>query len=100
MTIDDKAITQNGDLSQLGGILTNIINDLLIAGGFITSIVIVVRGIRYILSAGDPKATQSAKSAITVGIIGLVIILLAVLIVQVLGKLLGSGLQLNVINIG
>jgi hypothetical protein len=86
-------------LSELADILVGIINDLLAVAGVVTIIIIVVGGIRMILSAGDIKAMQSARASVTFGIVGLVIILLAVAIVIIVGKFFGVS-NLTFVHIG
>jgi hypothetical protein len=43
---------------------------------------IIVGGLRYVLSAGDPKNTQAAKDTILYAVIGVVVALLAYAIVN------------------
>lgn len=97
--------TINGtNLAQLGDIFGRVVSVLIGIAGAIGIILIVIGGIRYILSSGDPKAMQSARNALTFAIIGLIIILLALAIVLLIGNVLGAnngnGQPLNVIHIG
>lgn len=63
------------------------INLLLYITGISAVIVIVVGGLRYVLSGGDPKNTAAAKDTIMYAAIGLVVSLLAFAIVNfVLGQ--------------
>jgi hypothetical protein len=89
----------NVSISQLGDIIKRVIDALFGIAGAVIILIIIVGGVRYILSAGDPKAVQSAKGTITFAVIGLVIILLAVVIVNVIGNLLGAS-NLTVVRIG
>lgn len=50
--------------------------------GAVAVIVIIVAGISYIVSAGDPQRTAKAKDAILYAIIGLFVAILASAIVQ------------------
>jgi len=69
-------------------IWTRIINILLVVIGMISVIMIVVGGIRYTVSAGDPKAVTDAKNTILYAVVGLVVAALAGAIVNfVLGRL-------------
>lgn len=57
--------------------------------GVVAVIVIVVAGISYIVSAGDPQKTAKAKDAILYACIGLVVAILANIIVFfVMGRVL------------
>lgn len=68
----------------------NSINALLIIAGIACVIVIIIGGFLYIVSAGNPDRTKSAKDAILYAIIGLIISLGAFAIVNfVLGGIGG-----------
>lgn len=64
-----------------GGI-TQIINALLWIVGVVSVIMIIVGGLRYVLSGGDPKNTQAAKDTILYAVIGVVVAVLAYAIVN------------------
>ena len=68
-------------VSVQGGV-TQIINALLWIIGVVSVIMIIVGGLRYVLSAGDPKNTQAAKDTILYAVIGVVVALLAYAIVN------------------
>ena len=75
---DDLDIPKNSaDASALQTILSTV---FLLAGG-IALIFIVVGGLKYVLSAGDPSQTAKAKDTILYAVIGLIIALLAFVIV-------------------
>lgn len=62
-------------------------NTLLFAVGVIAVIMLIIGGIKYITSSGDPKGTQSAKDTIMFAVVGVVVALLAYAIVNfVLGQ--------------
>lgn len=50
------------------------------AGGIACVIVIVVAGILYSLSGGDPNQTKQAKNAILYAVVGLIVIVMAFVI--------------------
>ncbi|MCC7543579.1 hypothetical protein IT415_02625 [bacterium] len=58
------------------------VNTLLFIVGVASVIVIIVGGLRYVLSGGDPKNTAAAKDTILYAAIGLVVSLLAYAIVN------------------
>ncbi len=62
---------------ELGSQIGNITNVLITAVGVISIIMIIVGGIRYVLSAGDSKNTTAAKDTILYAVIGVVVALLA-----------------------
>ncbi len=57
----------------LGGILKNVINVMLYLAGAIAVIMVVVGGIRYITSDGDPGAASKAKNTIIYALVGIVV---------------------------
>lgn len=80
-TGSDSAVCQtNTDL--IGGILKNVINILLFFAGTISVIVIIVGGIRYITSDGDPGSASKAKNTIIYALVGLVIAIMSFAIVN------------------
>ena len=62
--------------------ITRAVNILLFVTGVSAVIVIVVGGMRYVFSGGDPKNTAGAKDTILYAVIGLVVSLLAYAIVN------------------
>ena len=85
----DKTQTQ-ADNSIYGpnGIITKIANIVAIIVGVAAVIVIMISGIQYMLSTGDPGKVSRAKDAIIYAVIGLVIAVLArTLVVFIVGKL-------------
>lgn len=52
-------------------------------GGVIAVIVIIIAGYTYVTSAGDAGAITKAKNSILYGVIGLVIVLMAFVITQI-----------------
>lgn len=62
--------------------ITNIINILLFIVGVAAVIVIIIGGLRYILSSGDQASITSAKNTILYAVIGLIVALLAYAIVN------------------
>jgi hypothetical protein len=70
--------TQGG----LSSSIVNIVNILLFIVGAIAVIMIVIGGLRYILTQGDQSSIQQAKNTVLYSIIGLIIALLAYAIVN------------------
>jgi hypothetical protein len=63
--------------TDLMGSIGTITNTLIIAIGIISVIMIVIGGLRYVLSGGDQKGTTAAKDTILYAVIGMVVALLA-----------------------
>lgn len=64
------------------GVFTNISNTILYIVGIISVIMLILGGIKYVLSGGDSKKVTDAKNTILYAIIGLVIAILAFAIVN------------------
>lgn len=54
---------------------TGIVNAILFLAGIVAVIMIIVGGLKYVTSAGEPKRTASAKETLLYAVIGLVIVL-------------------------
>lgn len=69
----------SGDLL---GVIKNIINVLLTIGGVVAVIMIIVGGIRFMVSTGDQSKIKAARDTILYSVIGLVVTILAFAIVN------------------
>lgn len=76
----DTAVCKGKD-ETVGKLIRTIINTLLFAIGAISVIMIIVGGIRYVLSNGNSSQINSAKDTVLYAVIGLVVALLAYAIV-------------------
>lgn len=76
------AATLFGDGSGEGGIFRTITNVLLFIIGAISVIMLIVGGIRYVVSGGDSTAVQNAKNTILYAIVGVVVAILAFAVVN------------------
>ncbi len=63
--------------NDIGGFVKRIINILLFVIGAIAVLMIVIGGLRYVISGGDSSQTKSAKDTVLYAVIGLVIALMA-----------------------
>lgn len=68
--------------NDLNTIVTTIINTVIFVVGMLAVVMIILGGINYATSQGDPSKVNKAKSTIMYGIIGLVICLLSYAIVS------------------
>lgn len=68
--------------SDLGKVLGTIANTLIFLVGAIAVIMIIVGGLRYVLSGGDSKATTDAKNTILYSVVGVVVAVVAFAIVH------------------
>ena len=76
----------------IGKLITNIIPIVLSIAGFFTVIFIVISGLQYVLSSGNPESAAKAQGRLIYAIIGFVIIILAFGILRVVDSIfLNSG---------
>ncbi len=74
-----------------GGALTTIVNAMLFIIGFLSVIMLIFGGLRYIISGGNAAAVTTAKNTILYAIVGLVIAIFAYAVVNfVIGSLTGT----------
>lgn len=77
-----QAASQPDSLFGVGGIFSTISNILIFLVGAIAVIMLIWGGLQYVISAGDSKRVENAKSTILYAIIGIVIAILAFAIVN------------------
>lgn len=76
--------------NDLETVIQNAINVLLFIVGVAAVVMLIVGGIRYILSAGDQQAVANAKNTIIYAIVGIIVAVLAYAAVNfVFGELTG-----------
>ena len=80
------------DLFGVGGTFSTITNVLLFIVGAIAVIMIVIGGLRYVLSGGDSSQITAAKNTILYAIIGIIVAILAYAVVNfVIGSFIPGG---------
>ena len=79
------------DLFGDTGVFKQITNTILYIVGVIAVIVLIIGGIRYLISGGDSKKVTDAKNTVLYAIIGLIIALLSFAIVNFVISALPSG---------
>jgi len=78
-----KSVTEKNSLGHLVGIIVDFLSIIL---GIIAVIILIIGGLKYITSAGEPKSVAEAKHTIVYAIIGLIIAASASLIVHLVLK--------------
>jgi TRAP-type C4-dicarboxylate transport system permease small subunit len=79
------------DLFGDNGVFKQVTNTILYIVGIIAVIMLIIGGIRYVISGGDAKKVTDAKNTVLYAIIGLVISFLAFAIVNFVITALPSG---------
>jgi hypothetical protein len=70
------------NLFGAGGIFQTIANTLIFLVGAVAVLFLIVGGLRYAVSNGDPKNVEAAKNTITYAIVGIVVAILSFAAVQ------------------
>ena len=73
----NKVQGKTGATKDLEGAIGNILNIVYLVIGIVAVVMIILGGISYATSQGDPGKVKKGKDTIMYGIIGLVIVLLA-----------------------
>lgn len=81
-SVIDAAGCDNNTSDQLPTVIQNVINSVILVAGLIAVIFVVIGGISYMTSTGDPGKVKKAKDTILYACIGLVICVLAYAIVN------------------
>ncbi len=76
-------------LSCLPIAFMNFLDALLMFAGTIAAIMIVISGIRMMLSTGDAKQLETAQKTLMYAIVGLILIFLSFLIINIIGAVTG-----------
>lgn len=77
-----KGKDQQSDLFGDNGVFKTITNVLLFIIGAISVIMLIIGGIRYVVSGGDSSAVTSAKNTILYAVVGIVVAILAYALVN------------------
>jgi hypothetical protein len=76
-------------LSALETVFGNVVKVALGAAGIVLFILLIIGGLKYITSGGDPKAAEGAQKTITYAIGGLLLILASYLILLLIKTITG-----------
>jgi hypothetical protein len=78
----------------VGGAISWAVNVILVVAGLVFFFMLILGGIRWIMSGGDKAGTESARSQVTAALIGLVVVFSA----WALATLIGSVFGVNIIG--
>jgi len=74
---------------KLGSFLSTIITTITVVAGLAFVLYFIVGGLKWITSSGDKSKAEEAKSELTQGAIGLIVVLVSYFIVGIIGGVLG-----------
>ena len=81
--IDRTVFSPAGIFSNLGNLMSDIIQIMIATGGILCIIFIIVGGFKFVTSMGDEKKLASAEGPLTYAFVGLIVIILAFAMLQV-----------------
>lgn len=87
--IADFPLTLRGAINKFNQVISSIIGVMTVVAGIWFIFQFIIGAFGYLTSGGDKTKTQEAQQKITTSIIALVIIVAAVFIIDLVGKLLG-----------
>jgi hypothetical protein len=92
-----RGVDQAADLFGASGIFTTLSNVLLFLVGAISVIMIIIGGLRYVISGGNSANVTAAKNTILYAIVGIIVAVLAYAIINfVIGSFTPGGGGTNV----
>lgn len=97
---DSTTIEGVATIGSLEPLFKNAVTGITAFAGVVLFIVIVMAGFTYLFSGGDAKQLEKAKNAFTYAIIGLVVIVCAYLILQLIGMFTGVNVTEFNLNLG
>lgn len=80
--VTGKACDDAGLIGGLDSTIATVIDLLSVVIGVIAVVMIIIGGLKYIMSGGDSNSTSSAKNTILFALVGLVIVALAQVIAE------------------
>lgn len=84
---------QNGDVATLRcipAVFGNVVDWAVALAGAVAVFFIVLSGIKFLTSGGDPKQVEGARKTLTYTIIGLLIVFLSFAIIKLVGTITGA----------
>lgn len=77
-------------LSCLPAIFVNVLTFLFLLSGLAAVFMIILGGIKFLTSGGDPKQVEGARNTLTWAIVGLILILLSFTILNFIANITGA----------
>lgn len=93
--IDKTNFPPAGIFTTFGDVATTVVTILTGISGSIAIVLIIIAGIKFVTSGGDPKKLAGAQATITYAIIGIAITVLAFVILKALQIFIGSNVPVT-----
>ena len=87
------------DLQMMEGVISDLIKAIFALAGVAAFLFLIVGGLKWVTSSGDPKALSSARGTIVQAVIGLFIAVAAYYLLQVFSEVLYGQGSTNLLNV-
>lgn len=87
--VDEPNVQSPTTKTDLGTILANGIDALLVFAGAVAVLFLIIGGFRYVVSAGNEQQVESAKKTVLYAVLGLIVIFVAFVLIKVVEQALG-----------
>lgn len=94
-SIDSPAIFPPAANPNVGSLASTILQVLISLAGVLAFVFVIIAGLKMVTSGGDSKKLDSAKSTLFYAIIGLLVALLALVIVNLVQRFVGSSIAIT-----
>lgn len=91
-----QACATSCNTSSINLVFRNLANTLTFIVGSVSVIMIIIGGLRYVLSSGDSKATVEAKNTILYAIIGVVVAIVAYAVISFVNGSIGMSETISI----
>lgn len=89
LAAEDPKVPNPVGNQDLGSVLSDVVNALLLFAGAVAVLFLIIGGFRYVVSAGNAEQVEGAKKTIVYALFGLIIIFIAYVLVQLVQNYLG-----------
>lgn len=83
----------------VGVLLHNLVIMMLIGSALATLLMLLIGGVRFVISGGDPKRVQQARGTLTYAIVGIVVVFLSFIILRLVSDATGNTDILNGLSV-
>ncbi len=92
-TNGQKTTNEGIPLDCVTFVFQNVLTAALLFAGIVALLMIILGGIKFLTSGGDPKQVEGARNTLTWAIVGLVLVLLSFFILNLIGFVTGVNLS-------
>lgn len=87
--LEEVATPEFGAGAKIGDLVSTLLPFFYVGAGLLLLIYLILGGLQFMLSLGDPKKMQDARGKITNALIGFLIVFISYWLVQIIGRIFG-----------